>query len=120
GDTMGKSWKNPFKEAKAQQKGQIFTKLAREISVAAKMGGPDPEGNSRLKLAIAAAKAQSCPKDTIERAIKKGAGLLDDGSQIEELTYEGLGPFGVGIIVECQTDNKNRTVGDLRTIFRKH
>lgn len=117
---MGKGWKGPIKEAQAQKKGKIFTKVAREISVAAKLGGPDPEGNSRLKLAIAAAKEVSCPKDTIERAIKKGAGLLDDGSAIEELTYEGLGPFGVGIIVECQTDNKNRTVGEVRNIFKRH
>ena len=117
---MGAGWKNSIKEAAAQKKGQMFTKLAREISVAAKIGGPDPEGNSRLKLAIIAAREVSCPKDTIERAIKKGAGLLDDGSQIEELTYEGLGPYGVGVIVECQTDNKNRTVGELRNIFKRH
>ena len=117
---MGAGWKNSIKEATAQKKGQMFTKLAREISVAAKIGGPDPEGNSRLKLAITAAREVSCPKDTIERAIKKGAGLLDDGTQIEELTYEGLGPYGVGVIVECQTDNKNRTVGELRNIFKRH
>lgn len=117
---MGKSWKNPFKIEKAQKKGQIFTKLAREIAVAARIGGPDPEGNARLKMAILDARAQSCPKDTIERAIKKGSGQLDDGSTIEELTYEGLGPFGVGIIVECQTDNKNRTVGELRNMFKRN
>lgn len=117
---MGKGWKKTFKVANAQKKGQIFTKLAREIAVAAKLGGPDPEGNSRLKLAIAAAREASCPKDTIERAIKKGSGQLDDGTSIEELTYEGLGPYGVGVIVECQTDNKNRTVGELRNIFKRH
>ena len=116
---MGKSWKNPFKIEKAQKKGQIFTKLAREISVAAKLGGPDPEGNARLKMAIIDARAQSCPKDTIERAIKKGAGLLE-GTVIEEITYEGLGPYGVGVIIECQTDNKNRTVGELRNIFKRN
>lgn len=116
---MGKGWKNVHKVANAQLKGKMFTKFAREVSVASKLGGPDPEGNSRLKLAIEAARAASCPKDTIERAIKKGAGLLDDGSAIEELTYEGLGPFGVGIIVECQTDNKNRTVSELRNIFQR-
>ncbi len=117
---MGAGWKTSIKEVVAQKKGQMFTKLAREIAVAAKIGGPDPEGNSRLKLAIAAARDVSCPKDTIERAIKKGAGLTDDGAQIEELTYEGLGPYGVGVIVECQTDNKNRTVGELRNIFKRH
>ncbi|MCB0351106.1 MAG: YebC/PmpR family DNA-binding transcriptional regulator [Bdellovibrionales bacterium] len=117
---MGKGWKNVHKAANAAAKGKIFTKLAREISVASKLGGPDPEGNSRLKIAIEAARKESCPKDTIERAIKKGAGLLDDGSIIEELMYEGQGPFGVGVIVECQTDNKNRTVSELRNIFKRH
>lgn len=117
---MGKGWKKDGKLANSQKKGQIFTKLAREIAVAAKLGGPDPEGNSRLKMAIEAAKKESCPKDTIERAIKKGAGLLEGDSVIEELTYEGQGPYGVGIIVECQTDNKNRTVGELRNLFKRH
>lgn len=117
---MGRGWINTAKMANAQKKGQMFTKFAREISVAARLGGPDPEGNARLKMAIIAARAASCPKDTIERALKKGAGLLDDGSTIEELTYEGVGPFGVGIVVECQTDNKNRTVGELRNIFKRH
>jgi YebC/PmpR family DNA-binding regulatory protein len=117
---MGKSWKNAGKVEKAQQKGQIFTKLAREISVAAKVGGPDPAGNSRLRLAIDAAKKVSCPNDTIDRAIKKGAGLLDDGKVIEEITYEGYGPHGVGVIVECQTDNKHRTAPDMRHAFKSH
>lgn len=117
---MGKSWKNPHKQAKAQEKGKLFTKVAREVYVAAKLGGPDPEANPRLKMAIADAKKISCPNDTIERAIKKGSGQLDDGSVIEELTYEGFGPHNVGIIVECQTDNKNRTVSDLRAVFKKN
>ncbi|MCB0419945.1 MAG: YebC/PmpR family DNA-binding transcriptional regulator [Bdellovibrionales bacterium] len=117
---MGKSWKNPHKVAAAQKKGAIFTKLAREIAVAAKLGGPDPEGNARLKMAINAARTQSCPKDTIERAIKKGSGQLDDGTIIEELTYEGYGPHQVGIIVDCQSDNKNRTVSDIRAVFKKN
>lgn len=117
---MGKSWKTAGKVEKAQQKGQIFTKLAREISVAAKAGGPDPAANSRLRLAIEAAKKVSCPNDTIERAIKKGAGLLDDGKVIEEITYEGYGPHGVGVIVECQTDNKHRTAPDMRHAFKSH
>ncbi|MCB9026296.1 MAG: YebC/PmpR family DNA-binding transcriptional regulator [Bdellovibrionaceae bacterium] len=116
---MGKSWKNPFKVAQAQKKGQIFTKLAREIQVSAKLGGGDPDANSRLKMAINAAREQSCPKDTIERAIKKGTGELDAGI-IEELTYEGYGPHGVGVIVECQTDNRNRTASEIRSIFGKN
>ncbi|XGC82453.1 YebC/PmpR family DNA-binding transcriptional regulator [Bdellovibrio bacteriovorus] len=117
---MGKSWKTAGKVEKAQQKGQIFTKLAREIAVAAKAGGPDPAGNARLRLAIDAAKKVSCPNDTIDRAIKKGAGLLDDGKVIEEITYEGYGPHGVGVIVECQTDNKHRTAPDMRHAFKSH
>lgn len=117
---MGKSWKTAGKVEKAQQKGQIFTKLAREIQVASKAGGPDPAANSRLRLAIDAAKAVSCPNDTIERAIKKGAGLLDDGKIIEELMYEGYGPHGVGVIVECQTDNKHRTAPEMRHAFKSH
>ncbi|MEZ0391391.1 MAG: YebC/PmpR family DNA-binding transcriptional regulator, partial [Pseudobdellovibrionaceae bacterium] len=92
---MGKGWKNPLKVANAQKKGAVFTKLAREIQVAAKMGGADPAMNSRLRLAIDHAKKNQCPNDTIDRAIKKGAGLLDDAI-IEELTYEGYGPHGTG------------------------
>jgi YebC/PmpR family DNA-binding regulatory protein len=116
---MGKSWKNAGRTANAQKKGQIFTKLAREIQVASKSGGPDPTMNARLRLAIDEAKKQSCPNDTIERAIKKGSGLLDDGTQIDEVTYEGYGPHGVGIILECQTDNRNRTASEVRSLFKK-
>jgi len=115
---MGKSWKKAGMMAKSQAKGAQFTKLAREIQVAAKLGGPDPESNSRLRMAVDAAKAVSCPKDTIERAIKKGSGQLDGGI-IEEAIYEGYAPHQVAIIVECQTDNKNRTATDIRTIFNK-
>lgn len=117
---MGKSWKNAGKTANAQKKGMIFTKLAREIQVAAKAGGADPSMNARLRLAIDVAKKNSCPNDTIDRAIKKGAGLLTDGAAIEEVTYEGYGPHGVGVIVECQTDNRNRTVPEVRNTFKKH
>lgn len=117
---MGKGWKQAGIAANSAKKGAIFTKLAREIQVAAKLGGPDPNSNSRLRMAIDAAKEESCPKDTIERAIKKGAGLLDDASQIEELSYEGYGPHKVGIIVECQTDNRNRTASEIRNIFNKN
>lgn len=117
---MGKGWKKAGKLEAAQKKGALFTKLAREISIAAKLGGGDPDANSRLKLAIDEARAASCPKDTIERAIKKGTGQLDDGAQIEEIAYEGYGPHAVGIIVECQTDNRNRTVSEIRSIFKSN
>ena len=117
---MGKGWKAAGKSENAQKKGAIFTKLAREIAVASKIGGPDPDMNARLRMAIDAAKKASCPNDTIDRAIKKGAGLLDDGKIIEELTYEGYGPHGVGVIVECQTDNKHRTAPEMRSVFKKH
>lgn len=117
---MGKGWKQAGMLANAQKRGRLFTKLAREISVAAKMGGPDPEANARLQRAIEAARVESCPKDTIERAIKRGAGLLDDGAEIEEVTFEGYGPHGVGVMVECQTDNRNRTVPEIRSLFKSH
>jgi YebC/PmpR family DNA-binding regulatory protein len=117
---MGKGWKAAGKSENAQKKGALYTKLSREISVASKMGGPDPAMNARLRMAIDAAKKVSCPNDTIERAIKKGAGLLDDGKIIEELTYEGYGPHGVGVIVECQTDNKHRTAPEMRSVFKKN
>lgn len=115
---MGKGWKNPLKVANANKKGAIFTKLAREIQVAAKMGGADPVMNARLRLAIDNAKKNQCPNDTIDRAIKKGAGLLDDGAQIDEIMFEGYGPHGIGVLVECQSDNRNRTVPEIRTIFK--
>jgi YebC/PmpR family DNA-binding regulatory protein len=117
---MGKGWKAAGKTENAQKKGMMFTKVAREIYVAAKLGLPDPAQNPRLRMAVDAAKKISCPNDTIDRAIKKGAGLLDDGKIIEELTYEGYGPHGVGVIVECQTDNKHRTAPEMRSIFKKN
>lgn len=117
---MGKGWKKAGKLEAAQKKGALFTKLAREIAVAAKIGGPDPAANARLQLAVDAAREASCPKDTIERAIKKGSGQLDDGAIIEEITYEGYGPHGVGVIVECQSDNRNRTVSEIRNLFKSH
>lgn len=117
---MGKSWKNAGKSENAAKKGAMFTKLAREIQVAAKAGGPDPAMNARLRTAVDAAKAASCPNDTIDRAIKKGAGLLNDGAIIEECAYEGYGPHGVGVIVECQTDNRHRTAPEIRNVFKKH
>lgn len=117
---MGKSWKNPMMAANAAKKGAKFTKFAREIQVAAKLGGPDPAANSRLRMAIDAAKEASVTKDMIERSIKKGAGLDNDAAQIEEVTYEGYGPHQVAVIIECQTDNRNRTSGAIRNIFTKN
>jgi YebC/PmpR family DNA-binding regulatory protein len=107
------------KGAADAKRGKLFTKLIKEISVAAKLGGGDPEGNARLRTAIAAAKAENMPKENIERAIKKGTGELG-GVSYEELTYEGYGPGGVAIMVEVLTDNKNRTIADIRNSFSKH
>jgi YebC/PmpR family DNA-binding regulatory protein len=101
------------------KRGKIFTKLIREIMVAARNGLPDPAANPRLKAAITAAKAQNMPKDTIERAIKRGSGA-EDGANFEEVRYEGYGPGGVAIIVEALTDNRNRTASDVRSIFTKN
>jgi len=115
---MGAQWKTKNKETTAAAKGRIFTKLAREIMVAARAGA-DPDMNPRLRLAMEQAKKASMPKDTIERAIKKGAGLLDDGVSFEKLTYEGFAPHRVPVIVECLTDNVNRTVTNIRILFRK-
>jgi YebC/PmpR family DNA-binding regulatory protein len=116
---MGKGWKNPAKVENANKKGAIISKMAKEIAVAARLGGADVNANSRLRLAIDAAREASCPKDTIERAIKKGTGQLDDKNQIEEVMYEGFGPHQVGVMVECQTDNRARTAPDIRFIFKK-
>jgi YebC/PmpR family DNA-binding regulatory protein len=115
---MGAQWKAKGKEAAANAKGRIFTKLAKEIMVAAR-NGPNPDMNPRLRLAVEQAKKASMPKDTLERAIKKGAGLLDEGVNYEKLTYEGFAPHRVSVIVECLTDNANRTASNIRVIFRK-
>jgi len=115
---MGAQWKAKGKEAAANAKGRIFSKLAKEIIVAAR-GGADPDSNPRLRLAVDQAKKASMPKDTIERAIKKGAGLLDGGANYEKLTYEGFAPHRVPVIVECLTDNPNRTASNVRVLFRK-
>src|SRR5690349_12043483 len=96
---------------------KLFSKLAREITVAAKMGGGDPDSNARLRLAVLNARAQSMPKDNIERAITKGAG--GDTESYEEVRYEGYGPGGVAMIVEALTDNRNRTAGAVRSYFTK-
>src|SRR5687768_3784543 len=108
---MGAQWKHAGKSENAATKGKVLGKLAKEIIVAAKAGA-DPAGNSRLRQAIERAKAASMPRDTIERAIKKGAGLLDETVNYETVTYEGFGPQKVPVIVECLTDNKHRTASN--------
>jgi len=107
------------KGAADAKRGKIFSRLNREIMVAARMGGGDPTGNSRLRQAIAAARTENMPKENIERAIKKGTGELE-GTRYEEYNYEGYGPGGVAVLVEVMTDNKNRTAADLRHHFSKH
>ncbi len=107
------------KSAQDAKRGKIFTKLIREITVAARMGGGDPSGNPRLRAAIASARAVNMPKNNIERAIKKGTGELA-GYNLEEAVYEGYGPGGVAILIEALTDNRNRTTAELRYILSKH
>ncbi len=102
------------------RRGRLFSKLAKEISVAARMGGGDVDGNPRLRAAVAAARAQSMPGDNIDRAIKRGTGELDANTVLEETTYEGYAPGGVALLIETATENKNRTVADLRLIFSKN
>jgi YebC/PmpR family DNA-binding regulatory protein len=101
------------------KRGKVFTKLIKEITVAAKMGGGDPNGNPRLRLAMDKAKAQSLPKDTMENAIKRGTGQLE-GVTYEEIRYEGYGIGGAAVMVDCLTDNKTRTVADVRHAFAKN
>jgi YebC/PmpR family DNA-binding regulatory protein len=106
------------KGAQDKKRSAMFSKLSREITVAAKMGSPDPDSNPRLRAAVLAARAQSMPKDNIERAINKAAAA--GGEDYEELRYEGFGPGGVSLIVEALTDNRNRTATNVRTIFSKN
>ncbi|TLX53105.1 YebC/PmpR family DNA-binding transcriptional regulator [Stutzerimonas nosocomialis] len=115
---MGAQWKAKHKEAAANAKGRIFGKLSKEIMIAAR-SGPDPDMNPRLRLVVEQAKKASMPRETLERAIKKGAGLLGDAVQFERTTYEGFAPHQVPLIVECLTDNINRTVAEIRVLFRK-
>src|SRR3972149_6743299 len=100
------------------KRGKLFTKLIREITIAARLGGSDPNSNPRLRAALDTARANSMAKDTIDRAIKRGAGG-DDSAKLEEVTYEGYGPGGVAVMVACMTDNRNRTVADVRHAFTK-
>jgi YebC/PmpR family DNA-binding regulatory protein len=107
------------KGAQDKKRGKLFTKLIREVTVAAKMGGSDPVANPRLRLAIDKARAQSMPKDNIERAVKRGAGELE-GAEYHEIRYEGYGPGGTAVMVDCLTDNRNRTVAEVRYAFSKN
>ena len=107
------------KGAADAKRGKAFTKIIKEIMVAARMGGGDINANPRLRSAVLAAKAENMPKDNIDRAIKKGTGELE-GVTYEEITYEGYGPGGVAMLVQVLTDNKNRTVADVRHVFSKH
>lgn len=100
------------------KRGKLFSKLIREITVSARLGGPDPDGNPRLRAAIDNALAGNMPKDTIERAVKRGAGG-GEGESLEEVRYEGYGPGGVAVMVDCMTDNRNRTVAEVRHAFSK-
>lgn len=115
---MGAQWKAKGRAQAADAKGRLFTKLAKEVMIAAR-GGADPAFNARLRLAVEAAKKSSMPRDTLDRAIKKGAGLLADAAAFETVVYEGYAPHQVPVIVECLTDNKNRTAPNMRLLFRK-
>jgi YebC/PmpR family DNA-binding regulatory protein len=115
---MGAQWKQAGREAAAQKKGQLVGKLVREIIVAAKLGGPDPALNARLAAAVEKARKFSVTRDTIERGIKKGSGQTDEAVNFELVTYEGFAPHKVPVIVECLTDNRNRTAPEIRHLFR--
>ena len=118
----GHSKWNNIKNKKGKEdarKGRVFTKLGRYIMVAVKEGGPDPDYNPALKVAIDKAKAENMPNDNIERAIKKGVGEGNDAN-FEEITYEGYGPSGIAVMVHCLTDNRNRTAPDVRHAFDKY
>ncbi|MBM3876639.1 MAG: YebC/PmpR family DNA-binding transcriptional regulator [Verrucomicrobia bacterium] len=115
---MGAQWKQAGREEAAQKKGQIVSKLVREIMVAAKLGGGDPALNARLAVAVEKARKSSVTRDTIERAIKKGSGQTDEPVNFETITYEGFAPHKVPVIVECLTDNRNRTAPDIRNLFK--
>src|SRR5437868_12528400 len=109
-----------FKGAIDVKRGQIFSKFSKEITIAAKIGGGDPNGNPRLRSAIQAARSQSMPNDNVDRAIKRGTGEGNDAAHFDEIVYEGYAPGGVAVIVEAATDNKNRTAAEIRSIFTKN
>lgn len=115
---MGRQWLQKKREINANKRAKITSKLVREITVAAKMGVPDPTMNPRLAVAVEFARKQSVSNDVIERAIKKGSGKGADAIELELVTFEGMSPRGVPVIVECLTDNRNRTAPDIRALFR--
>lgn len=115
---MGRQWLHSKKEVTANRRAQITSKLVREIMVAAKMGVPDPDMNPRLQLAVDAARKQSVSNDVINRAIKKGSGQGADAINYELVTYEGMGPHNVPVIIECLTENRNRTAPDMRSLWK--
>jgi len=115
---MGAQWKAKHKDIAANAKGRIFGKLSKEIILAARSGA-DPDMNPKLRMVLAAARKASMPRDTLEHAIKKGAGLLGDPVHFERVSYEGFAPHRVPLIVECLTDNVNRTISEIRVLFRK-
>jgi YebC/PmpR family DNA-binding regulatory protein len=115
---MGAQWKQAGREANAQKKGQMVNKLVREIMVAAKLGGPDPDLNPRLAMVVEKARKASVYRDTIERAIKKGSGQTDEKIAFEQVTFEGFAPHRVPVVVECLTDSRNRTAPEIRSLFK--
>ncbi|MFO0627645.1 MAG: YebC/PmpR family DNA-binding transcriptional regulator [Polyangiales bacterium] len=115
---MGAQWKQKGREAAANAKGRVMSRLTREIMIAAR-DGADPAMNPRLRMAVEAARKASMSRDTMERAIKKGAGLLNENVIFETVTYEGFTPHQVPVVVECLTDNRNRTSANIKAIFRK-
>ena len=115
---MGAQWKQKGREIEAQKKGQMIGKLVREIMIAAKLGGPDPELNARLAAALEKARKASVTRDTIDRAVKKGSGQTDEKVEFENITFEGFAPHKVPVIVECVTDNRNRTAPEIRSLFK--
>ena len=116
---MGAQWKAAGRAANANKKGMLVSKLIKEIVVSVKLGGPDPDGNFRLRGALAEARKNSVTRDAIDRAIKRGSGQTDDTVTYETIVYEGFCPHQVPIMVECLTENRNRTAGDIRGVFRK-
>ncbi len=115
---MGRQWLQKHREINGAKRGKITSKLVREIRIAAKSGLPDPDVNTRLAVAIAAARKASVPSDTIQRAVKKGGGTDSDNVDLEAVTFEGFAPHKVPLIVECLTDNRNRTAPEIRVLFR--
>lgn len=115
---MGRQWLQKKREINANKRAKITTKLVREVTMAAKLGMPDPSMNARLAVAVEAARKQSVSNDVIQRAIKKASGGGDAGAELALVTFEGMSPQGVPVIVECLTDNRNRTAPDMRSLFR--